>query len=71
MEVWKLIISLILSTIVATAFGVLIIPPVWRSLYMVLSIGIPVLIIGTICYVIIYITDRKLLRRKTKTGRVM
>ena len=48
MEAWKLIITLILSTIVATSFGVLIIPPECRSLYMVLSIGIPVLIIGTI-----------------------
>jgi len=71
MEAWKLIITLILSTIVATSFGVLIIPPECRSLYMILSIGIPVLIIGTICYFIIYITDKKLRRRKTKTGRVM
>jgi len=64
MEAWKLIISLILSTIVATAFGVLIIPPECRSLYMVLSIGIPVLIIGTICYCIVYITDKKITQKK-------
>ena len=55
MKIRLLILCWLLSTILATTFGVLVISPEYRTLDAILAVGIPVSIFGLVLYTAIVI----------------